>query len=129
MLSKSFRIALVLLVICALPVFAQRDHDRDHDRNRERIRSDASRLAAVLHDLQYERVRFSENVWRTSANEAMVLANRLYQETGGRAEARDARAQVRRMRAAVSHGDFAAARNDAQQAATYVHAVSDWAYR
>jgi hypothetical protein len=125
MLSKSFRWALILLIVCALPVSAQR---RDRERNREHIRSDASRLSAVLHDLQYERVRFSENVWRTSANEAMVLANRLYDETGARPDARDARLHVRQMREAVNHGDFEAARRHAQEAATYVHSVSDWAY-
>jgi len=125
MLRKSVQCGLILLLLCALPVAAQH---RDRVRNRERIRSDASRLAAVLNDLQYERVRFGENVWRTSANEAMTLANRLYDDSG-RPEARDARAQVREMRSAVNHGDFAAARDHARQAQAFVHALSDWAYR
>ncbi|HEY6843418.1 MAG TPA: hypothetical protein VI391_04570, partial [Thermoanaerobaculia bacterium] len=100
----------MLVLLCALPVAAQR---RDHDRNRdrERIGNDASRLAAVLNDVQYERVRFDENVWRRSANEALVLANRLYADSGGRADARDARLHVRQMRAAANRGDFAAARD------------------
>ncbi|HUJ13096.1 MAG TPA: hypothetical protein VL284_04820 [Thermoanaerobaculia bacterium] len=125
MLRKSIHGALILLLLCALPASAQR---RDRVRKAERIRSDASHLAAVLDDLQYQRVRFTDNVWRTSANEALALANRLYDETGGRADARNARAHIRQMRTAVLRGNLAAARNHAQQALPYVHALSDWAY-
>ena len=125
-MSKTARFALIALCACAITVSAD-ERERGRYRDRDRIEADTSRLAAVLHDLQYERVRFGGDVWRSASNEALALANRIYAETGGRPEARDIRLQVREMRAEVMHQDFGEARVHAARAMPFVHALSDWA--
>jgi len=131
-MSRSARWTLIILCVCALPVMAQErdryDRDRRGDR-RDRIAEDASRLAAELHDLQYERVRFEPGVWRSSANEAMALANRLYDEAGGRPEANEIRLRIRRLRSEVGRGDYDDARRIAADTMPFVHRLSEWARR
>lgn len=94
-----------------------------------RINDDANRLAGLLHDAQTS-VTVNADVWKTVANEANSLANRLYGETGGnataRAAAKNARMHVREFREAAMNGDAAGARDHAGQAMQYVTQLIDW---
>ena len=73
-MSRTARWALIVLCACAVTVTAQ-ERERGRYRDRDRIAADTSRLAAVLHDVQYERVRFGGDVWRSTANEAYALSS------------------------------------------------------
>ena len=92
----------------------------------ERAHADATRLASLLHDVQASTsVNLSDAMWRTIANEANTLANRIYASTKGgtRAAAREARMHVREMRAAALKGDAAGARQHAREAMPFVNTV------
>lgn len=95
----------------------------------ERVWNDATRIAGLLHDMQVD-VPVSAVMWRTIANEANVLANRLYARTSRSAEARRAatslRKHVREMRAAALIGDAAAARKHAGEALPFAYRLIDW---
>lgn len=99
-------------------------------RHSERVWSDATRLAALLHDLQTE-ATMSPALWRMIANEANTLANRIHGRTATSREARrhavDLRAHVREMRAAALRGDAAAARRHASMALPFAYRLVDWA--
>ena len=98
--------------------------------SRTRVHNDAARLAALLSDAQ-RNVNFESATWRTVANEANMLANRVYGETAGnktaRAAARDLRMQVREFRNAAMKGDAGEARAHAAQAQPYAYRIIDWA--
>lgn len=92
----------------------------------ERAHNDALRLASLLHDVQASTsVNLSEAMWRTIANEANTLANRVYANTKGatRAAARELRMHVREMRASAMKGDAAGARRHASEAMPFVRTV------
>lgn len=94
-----------------------------------RVNNDASRLAGLLRDAQTT-VSVNADVWKTVANEANSLANRLYGETSGnataRAAAKNARMHVREFREAAMNGDAAGARDHASQAMEFVTQLIDW---
>ena len=94
-----------------------------------RVNNDASRLAGLLRDAQTS-VTVNADVWKTVANEANSLANRLYGDTSGnataRAAAKNARTHVREFRDAAMNGDAAGARDHASQAMQYVTQLIDW---
>ena len=94
-----------------------------------RVNNDASRLAGLLRDAQTT-VSVDASVWKTVANEANSLANRLYGDTSGNATARaaatKARTHVREFREAAMAGDAAGARDHANQAMEFVTQLIDW---
>ncbi len=91
-----------------------------------RVSDDATRLAALLHDLDsHPNVTINEATWRTIANEANTLANRIYANTSGtaRTTATELRRHVRGMHASALRGDAAEARRHASMALPVVHRV------
>ena len=94
-----------------------------------RVNNDATRLAALLSDAQTT-ITVNADVWKTVANEANSLANRLYGDTSGnataRAAAKNARTHVRGFRDAALNGDAAGARDHASQAMQFVTQLIDW---
>ena len=117
-MSKIVRSVLVVLCVCALPLFAQ-------SKSKGSVSADAGRLAAILTDAQNTKVNFSGDAWRVTANEANALANRIYARAGGRAEARDLRTHVREMHDAALKGDADGARSHAGMAAPFAYKLSD----
>jgi hypothetical protein len=93
------------------------------------VHENATRLASLLADTQSS-ASLSEASWKVIANEANMLANRLYAETGGNATAHkaatDARAHVREMHAAAMKGDAAGAKAHASMALPFVYTLIDW---
>ncbi|HEY0593699.1 MAG TPA: hypothetical protein VGF40_18150 [Thermoanaerobaculia bacterium] len=86
----------------------------------QRVMDDITRLQAILTDASAN-VDFSDATWRTVANEANALANRIVGRTSSwRSESRDAaknlRMHVREMRAAALKGDEAGAKKHAAEA-------------
>jgi len=94
-----------------------------------RIYNDSTRLASLLQDVQ-SNANVSEAMWKTVANEANALANRIYGYTSGnataRAAARDLRTHVREMRTAALAGDAPGARSHAGQALPFAYTLIDW---
>jgi hypothetical protein len=89
-----------------------------------RVSDDATRLAALLHDLDaHPNVTISETMWRTIANEANTLANRIYANTSGatRTTATELRRHVRSMHTSALRGDAAEARRHAALALPVAH--------
>lgn len=121
MTSKKVLSIMVVLVLIALPAAAA---------NKPRVWNDATRLGALLHDVQARNITFSEAVWRTVANEANMLANRIYGNTAGdstaRAAADDLRDHVREMRTAALAGNAAEARRHAALAQPFAHRLIEW---
>ena len=93
------------------------------------IWSDATRLAALLHDAQTN-VTVPAATWSTIGNEADVLANRIYARSAGHAAARalagNVRTNIRSLRTAATSGDAANARSSAAAALPYVTQLIDW---
>jgi hypothetical protein len=126
---------LCLSLVLALPALAQTGPHGAHAMSDAKpahaaVYNDATRLAALLRDAQTT-VSLSAASWRTIANEANALANRIYGRTAGnrtaRAAARDLRTHVREMRTAALKGDAAAARDHANQALPFAYTLIDWA--
>jgi hypothetical protein len=117
-MSKLVRTVLIVLCICALPVYAK-------SKKSNPVSGDADRIAAILTDAQNTKVNFSADAWRVTANEANALANRIYDRSGGRAEARDLRAHVRQMHDAAMKGDASGARSHAGMAAPFAYKLTD----
>ena len=96
---------------------------------KSRVWDTATRLGTLLHDAQVN-VTVSATVWRVVGNEANALANRLYGNTSGSADARrlatQVRTHVRQMRDAALAGNAAEARRHAAEAAPYVYQLIDW---
>lgn len=92
--------------------------------------TDATRLAALLHDLRTE-VNISESLWRTIANEANTLANRIHGRTArarsARALATEVRTHVRALRQSALRGDAPSARRHASEAMPSLYQLIDWA--
>lgn len=103
-------------------------HHATHHRARtsSSATADATRLAALLQDTQAN-VVLTDVTWKTVANEANVLANRLYAGAHGKARtaARDARMHVHEMHTAAMKGDAAGAKSHASQALPFVYQVID----
>jgi hypothetical protein len=117
-MSKIVSSVLVVLCICAAPLYAQSTKN-------SAVSSDAGRLAAILTDAQNTKVNFSGDAWRVTANEANALANRIYTRSGGRAEARDLRTHVRQMHDAAMKGDADGARSHAGMAMPFAYKLID----
>lgn len=95
----------------------------------QRVFDDVTRLQALLADAGSQ-IQFSEATWRTVANEANMLANRIYGRTSTwRTESRDAaknlRMHVREMRAAALKGDAAGARTHAAEALPFANTIAN----
>ena len=112
----------LLILTLALPLAAAT--------TKERVESDASRLASLLHDVQTKSM-VTEAAWRTIANEANALSNRLYGYTSSnksaRALAKDLRTHVREMRKSALAGDADGARRHATEALPFAYKLIDWA--
>ena len=94
----------------------------------QRVWEDVTRLAGLLRDVQTE-VSVSAAAWRTIANEANVLANRIYARATpqqARAAATELRMHVREMRTAAMRGDAANARRHAAEALPAAYRLIDW---
>lgn len=115
----------VIGCLIALPLFASTATAASP--RRTRVWNDATRLAAVLSDVQSTRANLSAATWKSTANEANMLANRIYARSGGRAAARDLRTHVREMRAAALKGDSDGARSHAGMALPFAYQIIDWA--
>lgn len=91
-----------------------------------RVWSDATRLAAILVDLQAN-ATLSADAWKVSASEANVLAGRIAREASksARDAAKSAREHVSAMRDAALKGDAAGAKAHAGEALPYVYQVID----
>lgn len=94
--------------------------------NKARVHDEAARLAALLDDAQ-TKAMLSPAAWKAVANEANALANKIYANTGGRADAKDLRAHVRKMHAAAMKGDADGAKTHAGEALPYAYKIIDWA--
>lgn len=94
--------------------------------SRARVWNDATRLAAILSDAQNPKWNISEGAWRVFANEANMLANRIYANTGGRTQAQQLRTHVRQMREAALKGDVAGTRQHAGEALPFAYQLIDW---
>ena len=112
-------------------------HSGSKSRAMTRIHNDATRLEALLLDVNHN-VNLSEAAWRTIANEALVLANRINANvrsaTAGKRSgmaARDAasslRTHIRELHSEAREGDAAEARRHAREALPFAHTLSDWA--
>ena len=142
------RSVIVLGCLLALPMFGQttdttgtmskttttttkttttttKKHVTSSHMSRTKVFDDATRLAALLNDSQ-NTANFSDATWKTVANEANMLANRIYSGSGGRAPAKDIRSHVREMREAALKGDAAGARSHASLALPFVYQIIDW---
>jgi hypothetical protein len=122
--------------LIALPTFAQTTKTTTETKSKKTVKvsskhtkvaNDATRLAAILNDVQTDRTTLSADSWRVSVNEANALANRIYANTGGKAQARDLRMHVRKMREAALKGDAAGARQHASEALPFAYQLIDWA--
>jgi hypothetical protein len=96
----------------------------------QRVFDDVTRLQALLIDATNTKINFSEGTWRTVANEANALANRIYGRTSSwrsesRSAARDLRMHVREMRAAALKGDTAGARKHAAEALPFATTLAN----
>jgi hypothetical protein len=91
----------------------------------------ATRLASLLQDMQ-SRASLSPASWKTLANEAGALADRVTANAGGNAPepvhnaARETRMHVRELRDAARKEDAAAAQANAGQALSSVYLVIEW---
>ena len=82
----------------------------------------ATRLAAILTDLQDPNANLSPDTWKKSAQEAYGLVLHIFTGAGTKA-AREARAHVKELRSAADKGDAAAARTHAAEALPFVYEV------
>lgn len=123
-MRKTTLLCLLAVALIAFPAMAQ-------SKTKQRVEADATRLAALLHDVAAKDITVGEAGWRTIANEANSLANRIYGYTSGnraaRALARDLRTHVREMRKSALAGDAAGARQHAREALPFATQLIDWA--
>jgi siroheme synthase (precorrin-2 oxidase/ferrochelatase) len=115
-----------MIVILALAVPALAATATKTTKAKARVATDATRLAALLNDVQHS-ARFETAVWKTTVNEANTLANRVYANTGGRKEAKELRMHVREMRQAALKDDADGAREHAREALPFAYQIIDWA--
>ena len=122
MMRKSL-LWMALLLLITTPTLAQ-------TKTKQRVASDAQRLASLLQDVQ-NKSNVSEAAWRTIANEANALSNRLYGYTSGnktaRASASSLRTHVRAMRTSALKGNADDARKHASEALPFTYRLIDWA--
>lgn len=125
-------ILISLLAVFPILAFAQEAPVKQIRRStHERVYNDATRLAALLRDIQTN-INYSDATWKAIANESSSLANRIYAGTLGNgaahSAAKDLRSHVREMREAAMKSDPAAARTHAGLALPFDYTVIDWAY-
>ena len=120
MMRKSVFLLLAVTLLLATPTFAA---------SKTRVNADADRLASLLHDVQ-NKSTVSEASWRTIANEANSLSNRVYGYTSGAASARklatELRKHVRAMRTSALAGNADEARTHASAALPVAYKLIDW---
>lgn len=117
----------VLLILCLVlvPVFAFAESTTH---KHTKVWNDATRLAALLSDVQHTG-NFEPATWKVVANEANMLANRIYAGASGKtakAAAKDLRTHVRQMRDSAMGGDASGARQHANEAQPFVYQIIDW---
>lgn len=105
-------IAVAALLLIALPLFA----------DKAKVYVDATRLAAILQDVQDPNAKLSAEAWKKTAGEAYALSLNIFTGAGTKA-AREARAHVKQMRAAADAGNAEEARSHAAQALPFVYEV------
>ena len=123
-MKKAIGLAVLSLCVTFVPLVA----NAQSSKSKQRLWTDATRLAALLSDSQKE-VNFDANTWRVVANEANMLANRVYASAGtkaSRALATDLRTHVRQFRDAAMNGDAATARTHAAEALPFAYQLIDW---
>jgi|SRR5262245_34763771 len=116
---KTARWFLILACFVAMPALAQKG----------KVHNYATRLASLLADTQGN-ATITAAGWKTIANEANALANKLYAASHvtakARGLARDARTHVREMHKAAMKGDAAGAKAHAAMALPFVNQLIDW---
>jgi hypothetical protein len=95
----------------------------------QRVMDDVTRLQAILVDSGNTQVTFSAATWRTVANEANALANRVYGRTSSwrtesRTAARELRHHVREMRSEALKGNAEGARKHAAEALPFANTLA-----
>ncbi len=131
--------SIAIACLAAMPMFAQtattttttttassKKTTKATAANHTKVWNDSTRLAAILSDVQ-NKMNYSADAWKVTVNEANVLANRIYANTGGRSQARELRMHVREMREAALKGDAESARTHAAEAAPFANELMDWA--
>ena len=124
------RCAVLVLSLLALPLFAQsrpdtrppRDRARDRQIDKPKAIKDANRLAAVLDDMLNERVKFSAETWKQSADEAASLARDLLR-AGVQQDVPAVLMATRKLQSYVGRGNYDEAREQARTALPHVYAV------
>lgn len=128
-MSRKFVLSLVAaFLIAAVPAAAAEKASKSTMKTR--VWTESARLASLLSDVQ-TKVSLTSGSWRTIANEANALANKVYGHTSGnkaaRALATDLRIHVREMRKAAMAGDAAEAKRHAREALPFAYQLIDWA--
>jgi hypothetical protein len=90
-----------------------------------KVSSDATRLAAILLDVQNDKVTVSNEALQKTTNEARWLANRIATNAGGRKDARELRTHVNQMHDEAMKGNAAGARAHAGMAIKYANKLAD----
>ena len=119
-------VCLAALPAVAAPKASSTKASSKASSSKTKVWNDATRLVAILSDAQNDRMNFSADAWKVTANEANTLANRIYAQTGGKSQAKDLRTHVRQMRDAALKGDAAEARKHAGEAAPFAYELIDW---
>lgn len=132
---KMLTAALVfVLPLSAAPSALAQQQGRSLAERGDRGYTDATRLATLLYDLsRQENLQLTPQQWRTIANEANVLANRVHARArsarwnqSGRDAATNVRTHVRNLQRSALGGDANAARTSAREALTHSHQLVDW---
>jgi hypothetical protein len=122
-MRKITLLSLLAVALVSFPALAQ-------SRTKARIHADSERIASLLHDVAAKDITVGEAGWKTIANEANTLANRIYGYTAGnkaaRALAGDLRMHVREMRKAARARNAAEARMHAREALPFATKLIDW---
>jgi len=91
--------------------------------------ADSTRIAALLQDAQSS-ATVNAAAWKTVANEANALANRIYMRTAGKKDARglatNLRTHVRKLHEAAMAGDAAGVKMHASEALPFATKLADW---
>lgn len=111
-----------------------RKHTVTSSRSRVRLHSDVTRLEATLQEITQSNVTFSTATWRSVANEAYMLASRIYASASATHDkaaitaARNLRTHVREMRKAALAGDAAGAKAHAAEALPFAYTLADFSH-
>lgn len=131
--STSLRHSVIVVCLIAIPLSAQMATStkkrpktkRPESTSPSKVSSDATRLAAILLDVQNDKVTVSAEALQKSANEARWLANRIATNAGGRKDARELRTHVNQMYDEAMKGNAAGTRAHAGMAMKYANRLAD----